>query len=50
MANAMRETGSFGDDLAKQVYKVAGKEEPPTEILGPKSSQEFGRSELGTHA
>ena len=28
-ANGMRETGSFSDDLAKQVYKVAGKEEPP---------------------
>src|SRR5215471_1065701 len=28
-ANGMRETGSFNDDLAKQVYKVAGKAEPP---------------------
>jgi hypothetical protein len=28
-ANGMRETGSFSDDLAKQVYKVAVKEEPP---------------------
>jgi peptidoglycan hydrolase-like protein with peptidoglycan-binding domain len=28
-ANGMRETGSFSDDLAKQVYKVTGKEGPP---------------------
>src|SRR5262245_2634841 len=28
-ANGVRETGSFSDDLAKRVYKAAGKEEPP---------------------
>ena len=28
-ANGVRETGSYSDDLAKQVYKVAGKEKLP---------------------
>jgi peptidoglycan hydrolase-like protein with peptidoglycan-binding domain len=28
-ANGMPETGTFNDKLAKEVYKVAGKEEPP---------------------
>src|SRR5262249_19891858 len=28
-ANGVRETGRFSDDLTKQVYKAAGKEEPP---------------------
>jgi peptidoglycan hydrolase-like protein with peptidoglycan-binding domain len=28
-ANGMRETGKFDSTLAKQVYKIAGKEEPP---------------------
>ena len=28
-ANGMPETGAFTADLAKKVYEVAGKEEPP---------------------
>jgi peptidoglycan hydrolase-like protein with peptidoglycan-binding domain len=40
-ANGMPETGAFSDDLAKKVYAVAGKGEPPVGHLFVR--QEFGR-------